>query len=81
MGGASIVPQRGGRSYRSPLQRSARGWRSPAAAGLTAGPPIVSYGFVGIAFVSVSRLCPYKGLGKAIASYPGPTHFLIACKR
>ena len=60
MGGASIVPQRGGRSYRSPLQRSGRGWRSPAAAGRTAGRPIVSYGFVGIAFVSVSRLCPYR---------------------
>ena len=54
-----IVPQRGGRSYRSPLQRSGRGWRSPAAAGRTAGRPIVSYGFVRIAFVSVSRLCPY----------------------
>ena len=51
MGGAVIVPQRSG-----------RGWRSPAAAGRTAGRPIVSYGFVGIAFVSVSRLCPYKGL-------------------
>ena len=31
MGGAAIVPQRGGRSYRSPLQRIGRGWRSPAA--------------------------------------------------
>ena len=62
MGGAVIVPQRGGRSYRSPLQRSGRGWRSPAAAGRTAGRPIVSYGFVGIAFVSVSRLCPYRPL-------------------
>ena len=49
MGGAVIVPQRSG-----------RGWRSPAAAGRTAGRPIVSYGFVGIAFVSVSRLCPYR---------------------
>ena len=54
MGVAAIVPQSGGRSYRSPLQRSGRGWRSPAAAGRTAGRPIVSYGFVGIAFVSVS---------------------------
>ena len=60
MGGAVIVPQRSGRSYRSPLQRSGRGWRSPATAGRMAGRPIVSYGFVGIAFVLVSRLCPYK---------------------
>ena len=60
MGGAAIVPQIGGRSYRSPLQEvGGAGVVLQQLAVRPAGRPIVSYGFVGIAFVSVSRLCPY----------------------